>query len=590
MKKKVIHTSIILCCIVCFSSCVSETTRETAKFNYLYCSPGFNPDDLKKEGAPIFNGLGKLEYPVTTTSKKAQQYFNQGLTLAFAFNHGEAARSFKEAARLDSTCAMAWWGYAWVLGPNINASMDISLIGEANHAVQKAKAYKEKLSHKEKMFIDAIEKRYPAVAPADPKEMIKYSEAFAEEMRRMHEAFPDDPNITTIFAESLLDLHPWNYWTKDGEPLPWVKEIQDLLESALKADPNHHGANHYYIHTMEASKTPEKAMRSADLLRDLLPAAGHLVHMPSHIYIRTGRYHDGTIANEKAAQADSNYITQCKIQGMYPLGYFPHNYHFMAATAFFEGNSKKSIDAAWLVAKFTDQKMLKEPGYGTLQHYLVIPHYTMVHFGKWNDILSLPQPEKDLLYPNAIWHYARGMAYVGKKHLDSARIHLAGLESINKKEELKSITIWELNTVYDLVQIATYVLKAEIAFSESRLNGDSQVNVVKLKEAIALLEAAVIIEDKLNYNEPPDWFFSVRHTLGHVLIETGKMGMKEKFLDAEKSYRRDLFLYPENGWSLIGLYNSLAGQGKTTEADEVKKRFDKAWQWADVEIRTSRVY
>lgn len=566
---------------VCWSSCISETTKGINTFNYVYCAPGFNPEDLSKTGAPIFEGLGDLHYPMSTGDKKAQQYFDQGMTLAFAFNHGEAARSFRQAARIDPAFAMAWWGYAWVLGPNINSSMDLNLLSEANYAVAAAKKEKDRLTEKEKMFIAAIEKRYPEEAPSDPKDMLKYSEAFADEMRKLHNAFPDDPHITTIFAESLLNLHPWNYWNKDGEPLPWVKEIQDLLEEAIKISPKHPGANHYYIHTMEASKTPEKAMNSADLLRDLLPAAGHLVHMPSHIYIRTGRYHDGTLANEKSSFADSSYITQCKVQGAYPLAYFPHNYHFMAATAFFEGNSKKSIDAAWLVAKFTDQEMLREPGLGTLQHYLVIPHFTMVHFGKWDDILALPQPDEDLIYPNAIWLYARGMAQTAKKQFDSASVSLQNLEKLSGNEELKKITIWELNQGSDIVQIALNVLRAELAYTEWK---QSKADASKINEAINSLQTAMSVEDKLNYNEPPDWFFSVRHTLGHVLIEAGK------FEEAEKAYRRDLFIYPENGWSLMGLYNSLKGQGKETEAAEVKKRFDEAWKWADTKLTGSRVY
>ncbi len=578
--RRIILTSLIAMSFAIMTTCNDDRTR-VAGFNYTYCSPGFDPDDLKKEGAPIFSGLGNLYYAVSTKSEKAQKYFNQGLTLAFSFNHGEAARSFREATRIDSTFAMAWWGYAWVLGPNINASMDISLLDEAIKAVRNAGLSKEKLPQKEQMFITAMEKRYPDKAPADPKEMMKYNEAFSEEMRKLHHTFPDDTHITTIFAESLLDLHPWNYWNKDGEPLPWVKEIQLLLEEVIRLDPKHPGANHYYIHTMEASKTPEKAHASADLLRDLLPAAGHLVHMPSHIYIRTGRYHDGTLANERAALADSNYITQCKVQGMYPLGYFPHNYHFMAATAFFEGNSKKSIDAAWLVAKFTDKKMMREPGFGTLQHYLVIPHFTMVHFGKWEDILALPEPAKELIYPNAIWNYARGMAFMGKLQPDSAAICLEKLKQLSTNEVLKTITIWELNSVNDLVQIALNILNAEVKFAEFRV-ADSSITAAN--EAIQYLEAAILIEDKLNYNEPPDWFFSTRHTLGHMLNSMGR------HKEAETAYRRDLFMYPENGWSLIGLYNSLKGQGMEKEAAEVKKKFDDAWKWADMKITSSRVY
>lgn len=578
--RRILFLSSIAIFVAMITSCSDDRTK-VAGFNYTYCSPGFDPAVLKKEGAPIFSGLGHLYYAVSSKSEKAQKYFNQGLTLAFSFNHGEAARSFREATRIDSTFAMGWWGYAWVLGPNINSSMDVSMLDEANKAIRNAGRFKEKLPEKEQMFITAIEKRYPEKAPSDPKEMMKYNEAFSEEMRKLHKAFPDDTHITTIFAESLLDLHPWNYWNKDGEPLPWVKEIQELLEEVLRLDPKHPGANHYYIHAMEASNTPEKATASADLLRDLLPAAGHLVHMPSHIYIRTGRYHDGTLTNERSALADSNYITQCKVQGMYPLGYFPHNYHFMAATAFFEGNSKSSINAAWLVAKFTDQKMMREPGLGTLQHYLVIPHFTMVHFGKWDDILKLPQPAEDLVYPNAIWNYSRGMAFTAKSQIDSASVCLEQLKKLSTNEELKKITIWELNTVYDLVQIALNILQAEISFYLAKNLDSAMPNA---DSTIQFLENAMAIENKLNYNEPPDWFFSTRHTLGHVLNSVGR------YIESEKVYKRDLFMYPENGWSLIGLYNSLKGQGLESEANDVKRRFDEAWKWADIKITSSRVY
>ena len=568
--------SVLLLLII---SCNNES--RVASFNYNYCAPGFDPTILEKEGAPLFDGLGDLYYAVSTKSEKAQQYFNQGLTLAFAFNHGEAARSFREATRIDSNFAMGWWGYAWVLGPNINSSMDVSMLDDANHAIEMAGRHKDKLPEKERLFINAIEKRYPKSAPSDPKEMMKYNEAFAEEMRVFYRAHPNDVNVITILAEALLDLHPWNYWNKDGEPLPWVKEIQELLEKAIAIEPKHPGANHYYIHTMEASNMPEKALKSADLLRDLLPAAGHLVHMPSHIYIRTGRYHDGTLTNEKAALADSNYITQCKIQGMYPIGYFPHNYHFMAATAFFEGASKKSIEAAWLVAKFTDQKMMREPGLGTLQHYLVIPHFTMVHFGKWDDILKLPKPDDDLIYPNAIWNYARGMAYAAKNNSDSARQSLAVLKQLSIRKELESITIWELNKVTDLVEIAVNMLEGDIQLIRHRL-ADSVLSGVD--SAILFYHKAAAIEDKLNYNEPPDWFFSTRHSLGYAYNLIGK------YKEAEAAYRRDLFLYPDNGWSLIGLYHSLKGQSRDKEAEEVKGKFDEAWKYADVRINSSRVF
>jgi predicted Zn-dependent protease len=535
--------------------------------SFLYCAPGFDPSKLENSKAPLLQGLGNLHYEVTTKNKVAQQYFNQGLTLSYAFNHGEAARSFKEVTQLDSTCAMGYWGLAFVLGPNYNAALNPTSLDDINDALNKAVFYSKKASKLEQGLINALAKRYPK---EEVQDMTPYATAYAEELKQLYEKFPGDMQVATLYAEALMNLHPWNLWMKDGSAQPWTAEIQQLLEEILKKDPSHPGANHYYIHVMEASREAHKALRSADTLRNLLPAAGHLVHMPSHIYIRTGNYHEGVLANIKASAADSTYITQCKVQGTYPMLYYPHNIHFLAACAFFEGNSKQAIESAWSVSANADKRYLHESV--TVQHYYIIPYYVLVHLGKWDDILKLDKPGESLKYPLAIWHYSRGMAFAAKGNLVEAIAEFNVVSKLSKDEELKSMLIWESNSAFDLVNIASYTLRAEIAMHQKQYD-----------KSIDLLKKAIEIEDRLNYTEPPDWFFSVRHSLGNVLLKAGR------YEQAEKIYKEDLETFPENGWALRGLQNSLEAQNKTAEAEEVKKRFEKAWQWADFEITTSRV-
>lgn len=538
--------------------------------NYQFCSPLFDPADLTKTGAPLLKGLGNLHYPVTTTSSLAQKYFNQGLTLMYAFNHGESARSFKEAIKLDSTCAMAYWGVAMVLGPNYNAALNPSSLGDINGALNKAVLHSATATPKEKDLITALTKRFPK---AEVTDMTPFNAAYAAAIKALYEKYPQDLEMATLYIDALMNEHPWNLWLKDGQPQPWTPAIIELIEKVMAKSPNNFGAIHYYIHATEASKQPQKALPGADKLRNLLPGAGHLVHMPSHTYIRTGHYHKGVVANEKASLVDSTYIAQCKAEGFYPMLLYPHNVHFLAACAFLEGNSKKALQAAWRVSAIADKRYITEVA--AIQHYYIIPFYVMVQLGEWNKILELPMPGESLLYPRAIWHYARGMAYAAKGDRTNAEKELKTLENLRQtnEEQLKKFMIWDTNSANDLITIAKHVLTGEIAGT----NKQYEVAVAELVKAIA-------IEDALNYQEPPDWFFSVRHTLGHVLLQA------KRFTEAEKVYNEDLSTFPENGWALMGLYKSLLGQGKTTEAKAVKKRFDKAWQWADIAINSSRKY
>ncbi|MBC8034295.1 MAG: tetratricopeptide repeat protein [Chitinophagaceae bacterium] len=548
---------------------IPKSDYQTVKATGLvYCSPLFDTASLTGKNAPLLTGLGSLEYKVTTRSRMAQKYFNQGLALTYAFNHGEAARSFQAAILQDSTCAMAYWGLAMVMGPNYNTAIDWNVLGEINQLVENAIRYSSRATPREKGLINALSKRFPYSSAND---MQPYYAAYSDAMKQLHESFPDDTEIAVIYADALMNLHPWNLWLKDGTAQPWTPAIMELLENILKRNPYHPGAIHYYIHASEASGSASKALPYADRLSGLMPAAGHLVHMPSHIYIRTGHYHKGVIANEKASAADSTYIAQCRVQGAYPLLLYPHNIHFLAACAFLEGSSQKAMDAAWMVARKADRKFRAENN--TVQHFYSIPYYTMVHLARWDEILQQPPPESNLTYPLAIWHYAQGMAYAAKGNYKKAEEEADFLKKYAADESLKTQLIWEMNSVYDLVNLAAHVLQGEIKGHKKEYD-----------QAIIHLRKAIAIEDNLAYTEPPDWFFSARLTLGHWLVKAGR------FEDAEQTYLQDLKVFPEAGWALMGLYNSLLGQGKEDEAKNVKARFKKAWRWADITIYSSRLF
>ncbi len=518
--------------------------------------------------APKFEGLQGIDFKISTSNKEAQEYFNQGMMLAYGFNHAEAARSFYEAARLDSTCAMAYWGFAYVLGPNYNAGMEEDNFQRAYDAALKAKQHSQNCAPKEIALIDALTLRYAAQPPADRKPL---DVAYATTMKKVYDKYSSDPDVGALYAEALMDLHPWDLYDKKTKlPRKWTHEIIAVLEHLLKTNPMHPGAHHFYVHALETSATPEKALASAKLLDSLVPGAGHLVHMPSHIYINTGDYHLGSLSNIRAVAVDSVYTTACHAQGAYPLAYYPHNYHFLAATATLEGNSKLAWSAATKLHQHTSEDIMRMPGWGTLQHYYTIPYYIAAKFSMWDTILSLPVPPKDLAYPQAIWHYARGMAFLGKRDLPNALKEKALLDSLAADTALQHLTVWSINTTADLVQIASKVLSAGIAQKQGQPD-----------KSISILKEAVAIEDNLNYNEPPDWFFSVRHHLGAALLKSGK------YSEAEKVYNRDLQTWRKNGWALIGLHTALNRQQKNNEAQMAKSAFDASWQYADISITSS---
>lgn len=523
--------------------------------------------DTTRQIAPLLDNLGNYSFKITTANAESQQFFNQGLNLYYGFNHLEAYRSFREAARLDPSCAMCWWGQALALGPNINAPMDPSDAELVYKAVRRAQVNASHATDLEQGLIDAISKRYVAEAPADRSAL---DQAYAEAMRVLQKKFPDVDEVTTLASEALMDLHPWDYWLRDGTPQPWTPEILALMDHVMTRSPRHPGANHLYIHINEASSNPGKATPSADLLRDLVPGSGHLVHMPSHIYIRTGRYADGIRANENAVKADEDYISTCRAQGIYPLSYYPHNYHFYWACAQMAGRGKLALEVSRkLVSKLAREKM-GESDWAALQHYYVTPWYSMVRFNQWDQLSQEQRPADSLRYALAIWHYANGMASVRTNKHEEAQKHLDAIKRIQADPALANYRIWAINSFADVVKIAAFVLEGEI-----------MTGMGKYPEAIAILEKARASEDGLLYQEPPDWYYPVRETLGNVLIKAGK------FTEAEKVFREDLMMYPENGWSLGGLFRALKSQGKNKEAERVRLRFEKAFEGADDNLKGS---
>ncbi len=572
------HVLCLFWSVIVFCSCNQQKTnkQEAANSNSnsqnaAICAPEVIDKSWYSSGntAPLFSQLEGIHFPVSTKNAKVQQYFDQGLMLSFGFNHAEAARSFYEAARQDSTCAMCWWGFAYVLGPNYNGGMEKDNFQRAYNAVQKAKSLYANCTQIEKDLIEALTLRYSNDTSISRALL---DSSYAVGMRQVFKKYPADVNIASLFAESLMDLHPWNLWKKNGSIQPWTNEIMATLEKGLQTEPQHPGANHFYIHATEMSSHAEAGQKSADLLRDLVPGSGHLVHMPSHTYIRTGRYHDGVVANEKAVLVDSLYTEACHAQGVYPLAYYPHNYHFLSACAVLSGESKPAMEGALETARHAHIKLLRDPAWATLQHYYSIPWYVQVKLGLWNDIMKSPAPEKDLKYPLVIWHYAKGMAQLSQNNLPEAKRHLAEMKTIMIDTTIKDLTIWGINSVFDLCIIASKTLEAEICAKDK-----------KFPAAIALLEEAVAKEDALNYNEPPDWFFSVRHHLGAVLLEANR------FKDAVKVYQEDLKIYRENGWALRGMMNAYEKLGDKTNLDKTKLRFEQAWKYADIKIFSSRI-
>lgn len=518
---------------------------------------------------PLYGNLGDHHYEITTDVPATQAYFDQGLRLYYAFNHAEAVRAFREAQRLDPTCAMCFWGEALSRGPNINAPMDSAGAIAAHSAVQRALAVKRHGSERERELINALAVRY-----ADPKgeagDRAALDSAYAVAMAGVARSYPSDHDVAVLYSESLMDLRPWNYWTRDGELQPGMANALSQLERVVAASPKHPGACHFYIHTVEAAH-PERAVPCAERLAALMPGAGHIVHMPGHIYIRVGRYLDAVKANEHAVHADETYIRdQQPGVGVYTAGYYPHNYDFMAFAAAMAGRSEQAIQAADRQASIVPSEMLGAPGMTFLQHHITRRLQLRARFGRWDEILRVPAPAEDLPHARGMWHYARGRALAASGRAQEAEQELSRVHAAAMDPRLAGVKL-EFNESPVILSIAEHVLAGNIAAER----GDHD-------KAIAQLRRAAEIEDALTYGEPPDWTIPVRHDLGAILLAAGRPA------EAERVYREDLKRFPRNGWSLMGLSEALRAQERNDEAERVSAEFRRAWAAADVEIASSR--
>lgn len=516
--------------------------------------------------APRLQSLGTHTFKVSTSSDRAQMFINQGVNLAYGFNHAEAFRAFAEAARLDPSCAMAYWGQALVLGPNINAPMNADDEPKAYALAQKARELMSGATAREQDYIEAVAKRYTGNA-ADRQAADR---AFVQAMSKLVDDHPDDLDARTIYAEAIMDLRPWNYWTRDGQPYDDTREIQKSLEYVIAKNPNHPGALHYWIHLWEPTDTPERAEAEADRLLTLMPGAGHVVHMPAHIYMRVGRHADVVKSNQMAVLADEDYIAQCRAQGLYPLGYYPHNIHFIWMGATASGQGQLALESSRKLAGAIPREALGDVP--ILQGFLVVPYWAMVRFGQWDDILADKGPSHATAFTRGAWRYARAMALTAKGRLAAAEAELARLRTLVNDPSLKSPVTFSTNTGQAILRIAPEVVAGEIAARRKNWN-----------TALLHLERAVRYEDALIYQEPSDWHAPVRQNLGAVLLAAGRAD------EAEAVYWEDLRKNPGTGWSLFGLMQALKAQGKDADAALAEKRFRAAWKDADITLKGSRI-
>jgi tetratricopeptide (TPR) repeat protein len=513
---------------------------------------------------PLFEGMGSHARSISTSSTAAQKYFNQGLVWAFAFNHDEAIRSFTEAARLDPQCAMCWWGIALCHGPHINnPTMDDKRSKAACDAVQKALSLVQHASPEEQDLILALSKRY---AYPTPKDRGPFDRAYADAMREVWKKHPKDVDVGVLFAEAMMDLRPWDLWMKDGTPQPGTEEIVAALEDLLQMSPEHPGALHLYIHAVEASRHPDKALAAADRLRRLVPASGHLVHMPSHIDVLTGRWNEAVMANERAIEADREYRRISPRQGFYHI-YMAHNHQMLSFAAMMEGRSELAIDAARAVIRGVPEDYARRET-AAIEPFIPIMYEALVRFGKWDEILREPAPPDYLPITTALWRYSRAVALAAKGQVAEAeRAHVEFRAARAKVPEGRMMAV---NPADKILQIAEHMIAGEIAYRKGNID-----------EAVAELRKGIAVEDGLNYMEPPEWVQPVRHTLGAILLSAGRAE------EAEQVYREDLRKWPENGWSLFGLARSLQSQGKVAEGDGFEQRFRQAWSRSDTSIGSS---
>jgi tetratricopeptide (TPR) repeat protein len=544
-----------------FAACIALSVATGGVAQEHKHPPGQPTTSQAAAVTPLYDNLGTLHKEITTRSQVAQQYFDQGLRLTYAFNHDEAINSFKQGLKHDSTCAMCYWGIGYALGPNINAPMDTSAVRPAYEAVQSALKYAGSVSRLERAYIEALAKRYSSDPSASRPAL---DTAWSKAIGLVSYAFPKDDDAATLYAEALMDLRPWNYWTNSGRPkAPSTLGAVRVLEPVVKRNGNHPGACHYYIHAIEASNQAHKAVPCARRLAGLMPGAGHLVHMPTHIYIKLGQWDLAAEGNTHAVHSDEQFISERRPTGVYPMGYYPHNFHVMWYALNMLGRSEDAIEAAKNIEEKVPHEVVKQVP--PFEYFTPTLLYTFARFSRWDDILRQPAPPKNLRYTTGIWHYTRGLAYAAKGKLDSAAVErdrLAAIEAATPAEQMLN-----LNPAKPVLVIALAHLSGEMAAKQGRTD-----------EAASQLRKAIAGEDELTYAEPPEWYLPMRQRLGAVLLEANRP------VQAEKAFREDLVQRPENGWSLHGLAQSLRAQGRTREAAKVEERFRTAWKTADVQL------
>lgn len=522
-------------------------------------------NDTTATGAKILPGLGDHRYRITTVSPNAQEFFDQGLRLVYAFNHWEAIQAFREAVALDPDCAMGYWGLALAYGPNLNDVNPTDRERIAHESIQKALARTRNVTAAEQGLINAMAARYNGRSYPVRDSL---NRTYADAMLKLSKSFPQDAEVQTLCADAIMNTMPWDYWLKDGSPKAETQQAKVILENVLKKFPGHPGAHHLYIHLVEASPNPDQALSSAKFLETAMPGAGHLVHMPAHIYLRVGDYTRSLESNVQAVKADEDYLSNSNNRGMYRLMYYPHNVDFISYSSLMTGRSNLGIQTAMKLAYKGGLITTSNPVFA--QYFSIEPMLAFTRFGKWNDILSLPDPDDDQLYIRLIWRFTRGMAQLRSNNLAQAEKEFLQLDSLSKMDTLNAV-YFSFNPAAKIAKVPQQLLQGELLIKQK-----------KVSEGIALLEKAVQAEDDLSYMEPPDWKIPARQFLGAALLENGK------FAEAEKVYLDDLKNNPENGWSLKGLMLAQDKLGKKVEAAATAKRFEKAWKDADITISSSR--
>lgn len=565
MQSQIIFSPFLFMALVVTSSFqLSVASEIESRPSHAAAAGSAQQPSSNDHSGPRLQSLGKHTFPVSTRNPLAQQYINQGLNLAYGFNHAEARQAFREAARLDSGLAMAYWGQALVLGPNINAMMEPNEEPGALEIVQRAKFLMSRSSPKEQALINALEKRYSGKA----EHRATNDKAYAAAMRDVHQRFPDDPDIAMLYVESMMDLRPWGYWMLDGTPYEGTAEIVALTEDVLWRHPEHPGALHMYIHLIEPTSTPERAEKAADTLLKLMPEAGHMIHMASHIYQRVGRYADSIKSNQLAIAADEHYMSQSHAHGVYPMVYYPHNIHFLWFAATLDGQSNLALESAKRAAAKIDDDALKAIPLTAI--FRVTPYWALARFGHWKEILDLPPPPSTNAFLIGSWHYVRGLALVATQQLQHAEQELLALRRI-MEDPLLDHPLLSKNTSRTVLRVAPEVLAGELAAAQGRFD-----------QAIAYLEKAVRLEDALVYTEPAEFHLPPRLALGAILLEAGQPDQ------AETVYWEDLRRNRNNGWALYGLMQALRAQKKDDQATAIEVRFRKAWERADVTLGASR--